>query len=465
MTPKMRRMAHVDFDRALIERHNVSGPRYTSYPTVLQFETAFRETDYRRIAAASNTVDPPTDLSLYFHLPFCARLCYYCACNKVVTKRRDVAVPYLEHLQREIVLQSELYDRRRTVTQLHWGGGTPTFLSETQMRTLMDTTRRHFTLASGDAGEFGIELDPREVRETTLAVLRDLGFNRASLGIQDFEPAVQKAVNRIQSESLTGRVIDEARRVGFSSVSVDLIYGLPFQTPVTMAATLDKVIALDPDRVSIYNYAHLPERFPPQRRLDAATMPSAATKLDLLKLCIERFTGAGYDYIGMDHFAKPTDELAKAQSAGSLQRNFQGYSTHSDCDLVGMGMTAIGSVGGSFYQNLKDLDAYGAALDAGRLPIEKGLEPDADDRLRRRVIMQLICQFELRFADFAADFTATFAPELLRLAAMADDGLLVLDADGIRVTAKGRLLIRNICMVFDRHLSLRTEATRFSKVI
>jgi oxygen-independent coproporphyrinogen-3 oxidase len=465
MTPKMRRMAHVDFDRALIERHNVSGPRYTSYPTVLQFDTAFRETDYRRIAAASNAVDPPTDLSLYFHLPFCARLCYYCACNKVVTKRRDVAVPYLERLQREIVLQSELYDRRRTVTQLHWGGGTPTFLSETQMRTLMDTTRRHFTLAPGDAGEFGIELDPREVREPTLAVLRDLGFNRASLGIQDFEPAVQKAVNRIQSESLTGRVIDEARRVGFSSVSVDLIYGLPFQTPATMAATLDKIIALDPDRVSIYNYAHLPERFPPQRRLDAATMPSAAMKLDLLKLCIERFTGAGYDYIGMDHFAKPTDELAKAQSAGSLHRNFQGYSTHSDCDLVAMGMTAIGTVGGSFYQNLKDLDAYGAALDAGRLPIEKGLEPDADDRLRRRVIMQLICQFELRFADCAVDFAATFAPELLRLAAMADDGLLVLDADGIRVTAKGRLLIRNICMVFDRHLPSNAETKRFSKAI
>ena len=458
-------MTHVDFDRALIEKYNVSGPRYTSYPTVLQFHDAFDEAAYRHIAAASNAGESPTDLSLYFHLPFCARLCYYCACNKVVTKKRELAVPYLDRLQHEIELQSALYDHRRTVTQLHWGGGTPTFLSEAQMRSLMDTTRRHFTLAPGDAGEFGIELDPREVREPTLAVLRELGFNRASLGIQDFDPIVQKAVNRIQSESLTGRVIAEARRVGFASVSVDLIYGLPFQTPVTMAATLDKIVALDPDRVSIYNYAHLPERFAPQRRLDAATMPSPAAKLDLLKQCIDRFGAAGYDYIGMDHFAKPTDELARAQAAGTLHRNFQGYSTHADCDLVAMGVTAIGTVGGAFYQNCKELDAYGAALDAGRLPIEKGLNPDADDRLRRRVIMQLICQFELRFADIANDFTQAFAAELQRLAPMANDGLLTIDADGIRITAKGRLLIRNICMVFDRHLPGTSESRRFSKAI
>jgi oxygen-independent coproporphyrinogen-3 oxidase len=457
-------MAHV-FDRSLIEKHNISGPPYTSYPTVLQFNNAFSERDYRRVAAASNDAEPPSDLSLYFHLPFCPRLCYYCACNKVVTKKRALAVPYLEHLQREIELQSALYDRRRTVTQLHWGGGTPTFLSEAQMRALMDATRRHFTFADGDTGEFGIELDPREVREPTLAVLRELGFNRASLGVQDFDPAVQKAVNRIQSEALTGRVIDEARRVGFRSVSVDLIYGLPFQTTTTMAATLEKIVALDPDRISIYNYAHLPERFPPQRRLDAAAMPSAAMKLDLLKLCIDRFGCAGYDYIGMDHFAKPTDELARAQATGTLHRNFQGYSTHADCDLVAMGMTAIGTIGGTFYQNLKDLDAYGAALDAGRLPIERGLEPDADDRLRRRVIMKLICQFELRFSEFAVDFGATFGAELRRLAAMADDGLLVLDADGIRVTGKGRLLIRNICMVFDRYLPSGAETKRFSKAI
>jgi oxygen-independent coproporphyrinogen-3 oxidase len=458
-------MAHVEFDRSLIEKYNVSGPRYTSYPTVLQFNSAFGETDYRRIAAASNAAAAPPDLSLYFHLPFCARLCYYCACNKVVTKKREPAARYLEHLRHEIRMQSALYDRHRTVTQLHWGGGTPTFFDEAQMRALMETTRHHFTLAGGDAGEFGIELDPREVRQPTLAVLRELGFNRASLGIQDFDPAVQKAVNRIQSESLTGRVIDEARRVGFDSVSVDLIYGLPHQTTATMAATLAKIVALDPDRISIYNYAHLPERFAPQRRLDPAAMPSAATKLDLLKLCIDRFTAAGYEYIGMDHFAKPTDELALAQAAGTLHRNFQGYSTHSDCDLIAMGMTAIGTIGGAFYQNYKDLDAYGAALDAGRLPIEKGLQPDADDRLRRRVIMQLICQFELRFDDFEVDFGSTFGAQLQQLSAMADDGLLVLDRHGIRVTDKGRLLIRNICMVFDRHLPQQQDARRFSKVI
>lgn len=457
-------MTEVLFDRALIEKYNISGPRYTSYPTVLQFDPRFGEADYRRLATASNAGNPPPDLSLYFHLPFCARLCYYCACNKVVTKKRELALPYLDALHREIALQSELYDPARPVRQLHWGGGTPTFLSEAQMTALMDETRRRFKLADDDESEFGIELDPREVRQDTLATLRDIGFNRASLGIQDFEPAVQKAVNRIQSESMTGRVIDEARRLGFRSVSVDLIYGLPFQTLATMATTLAKVIALDPDRISIYNYAHLPDRFTPQRRLDPATMPAPATKLDMLKLCIDGFTAAGYEYIGMDHFAKPTDELAHAQAAGTLHRNFQGYSTHADCDLVAMGMTAIGTVGGNFYQNAKELDAYVAAIAEGRLPVEKGLEPDADDRLRRQIIMRLICQFELRYADFPVDFRTTFADELGRLDAMAGDGLLSLDATGIRVTPRGRLLIRNICMTFDRHLA-PAAAARFSRAI
>jgi oxygen-independent coproporphyrinogen-3 oxidase len=458
-------MTEVLFDRALIEKYNVSGPRYTSYPTVLQFDPRFDEGDYRRLARSSNAGSPPPDLSLYFHLPFCARLCYYCACNKVVTRKRELALPYLDALHREIALQSELYDPARPVRQLHWGGGTPTFLSEAQMSALMAETRRHFNLAGDDASEFGIELDPREIRPATLATLREIGFNRASLGIQDFEPAVQKAVNRIQSETLTGRVIDDARRLGFRSVSVDLIYGLPFQTLATMDATLTKVIALDPDRISIYNYAHLPERFAPQRRLDPATMPTPATKLDMLKLCIDRFTTAGYEYIGMDHFAKPTDELARAQAAGTLHRNFQGYSTHADCDLVAMGMTAIGTVGGNFYQNLKEIDAYVSAIAAGRLPVEKGLEPDADDRLRRRVIMQLICQFELAYADFPDDFRQTFARELTHLEPMAEDGLLRLDRDRIRVTPKGRLLIRNICMVFDRHLAPAAGTTRFSRAI
>jgi oxygen-independent coproporphyrinogen-3 oxidase len=455
----------VDFDRALIEKYNVSGPRYTSYPTVLQFRSDFGAADYRRIALDSNRGEPPTDLSLYFHLPFCARLCYYCACNKVVTRDRSRAGAYLDRLAREISLQAALYDRRRTVTQLHWGGGTPTFLSEEEMRRLMRETAAHFTLAAADVGEFGIELDPRELRPATLPTLREIGFNRVSLGIQDFDPAVQKAVNRLQSEALTGHVIDEARSLGFHSVSVDLIYGLPHQSRETMAATLAKVIALDPDRISIYNYAHLPDAFPPQRRLDAATLPSPAVKLDLLKLCIDRFTAAGYLYIGMDHFAKPTDALARAQNAGTLYRNFQGYSTHADCDLIGMGVTAIGTVGGNFYQNRKEIDAYTAALDAGELPIEKGLIPDADDRVRRAVIMTLICRFALRYGDFDVDFVQHFAPELARLAPMAESGLVEIDADGIRVTDKGRLLIRNVCMVFDRHLPAAAPTQRFSKAI
>jgi oxygen-independent coproporphyrinogen-3 oxidase len=460
-------MTEVTFDRALIEKYNIAGPRYTSYPTVLQFQPSFDAHRYRRIARQSNAGTPPPDLSLYFHLPFCARLCYYCACNKVVTKKRAIAAPYLARLSREIELHAALYDPARTVTQLHWGGGTPTFLSEAEMRTLMAATRRQFRIAADTQAQIGIELDPREIRDDTLIVLREIGFNRASLGIQDFEPAVQKAVNRIQSETLTGAVIDEARRLGFRSVSVDLIYGLPFQTLATMQRTLTKVVALDPDRISIYNYAHLPQRFPPQKRLDPNDMPAPDRKLDMLKLCIDLFGEAGYEYIGMDHFAKPTDELAIAQRTGTLYRNFQGYSTHADCDLVGMGLSAIGTVAGNFYQNVKDLDAYREHLDGGELAIEKGLEPDAEDRLRRAVIMRLICDFELDYGTFDIDFAAHFADELARLTTMAEDGLLSLDRNGLTVTRKGRLLIRNICMVFDRHTGAHagTEAPRFSKAI
>ncbi len=460
-------MSNVLFDRALIEKYNVQGPRYTSYPTVLQFDPRFDAATYRRIARESND-GTARELSLYFHLPFCARLCYYCACNKVVTKRRERAAPYLSRLIREIDLHAELYDPRRLVTQLHWGGGTPTFLSELQMRQLMDATRRRFRLADDSVGEYGIELDPREIRPDTLPTLREIGFNRASLGVQDFEPAVQRAVNRVQSEALTASVIDGARRLGFRSVSIDLIYGLPFQTLETMRRTLAKVIAIDPDRVSIYNYAHLPDRFAPQKRLLASDMPGAAQKLDMLKLCTDAFTAAGYRYIGMDHFAKPSDELARAQASGTLYRNFQGYSTHADCDLVGMGLSAIGTVGGNFYQNAKELDAYEARLDAGELAIEKGLVPDAEDRLRRAVIMRLICDFDLRYRDiesqFGIDFATHFAPEIARLTDMATDGLIFLESDGFAVTPAGRMLIRNLCMVFDRYAVSR-DAARFSKAI
>ena len=455
----------LDFDAALIQRYDRSGPRYTSYPTAAQFRPDFGEAQYREFAARSNASARP--LSLYFHLPFCARLCFYCACNKIVTKNRARAAPYLERLHREIVLQGALFDRTRRVEQLHWGGGTPTFLSHDEMRELMRVTRTHFNLHDDDRGEYGIELDPREVGPGTLALLRELGFNRASLGVQDLDPDVQKAVNRIQSEAQTVAVIEEARALGFRSINLDLIYGLPRQSLASFDRTLERVLALRPDRLSIYNYAHLPQLFKPQRRIDVAELPAPRVKLAILGLAIERLTAAGYVYIGMDHFALPTDELATAQRDGSLHRNFQGYSTHADCDLVSMGVTAIGALGSSYSQNQHDLEAYNAALDAGRLPIARGLAPDVDDQLRRAVIVQLICHFRLDFAAFGQrhtlDFKRYFARELAALAPMQQDGLLEVDDEAIRVRPKGRLLIRNICMLWDRYLP-RTEAV-YSRAI
>lgn len=455
----------LDFDAALIERYDRSGPRYTSYPTAAQFRPDFGEAQYRDFAARSNASARP--LSLYFHLPFCARLCFYCACNKIVTKNRARAAPYLERLHREIVLQGALFDRTRRVEQLHWGGGTPTFLSHDEMRELMRVTRTHFNLYDDDRGEYGIELDPREVGPGTLALLRELGFNRASLGVQDLDPDVQKAVNRIQSEAQTVAVVEEARALGFRSINLDLIYGLPRQSLASFDRTLERVLALRPDRLSIYNYAHLPQLFKPQRRIDVAELPAPRVKLAILGLAIERLTAAGYVYIGMDHFALPTDELATAQRDGSLHRNFQGYSTHADCDLVSMGVTAIGALGSSYSQNHHGLEAYNAALDAGQLPIARGLAPDVDDQLRRAVIVQLICHFQLDFAAFgqrhALDFKRYFARELAALASLQQDGLLEVDDAAIRVRPKGRLLIRNICMLWDRYLP-RTEAV-YSRAI
>ena len=468
-------MHQIEFDRKLIEKYNISGPRYTSYPTVLTFSDAFAASDYQEVASESNTAEKRKDLSLYFHIPFCARLCYYCACNKVVTKKRDMAIPYLERLKTELKRHAELYGSDRDVAQLHWGGGTPTFLSDDQIHALMAQTRHSFNLKSDQSGEFSIEIDPREVRPDTLATLRESGFNRMSLGIQDFEPAVQKAVNRIQSEELTESVIHSARALGFRSISVDLIYGLPFQNLDTVSRTLEKVQQLNPDRISLYNYAHLPDRFMPQKRLRAEDMPQAAEKLDMLKLYIETLTAAGYAYIGMDHFAKKTDALYLAQENGSLYRNFQGYSTHAECDLIAMGVSAIGTVGGNFYQNYKDLDPYYEALDSGELPIEKGYRPSTEDRLRRALIMRLICDFKLDFQSFAErwqiDFPTHFRNELERLRDMAEDGLLNLNPEGILVSARGRLLIRNICMVFDQYIpppvivSDNEKRPRFSKVI
>jgi oxygen-independent coproporphyrinogen-3 oxidase len=457
----------VQFDLDLIRRYDVAGPRYTSYPTAADFYTGLSEDSYRAWARASNAGGQP--LSLYFHIPFCARLCFYCACNKVVTKNRDKAIPYLERLYREIALQGELYDAGRPVDQLHWGGGTPTFLSNEQMRELMGVTARHFQLRPDDRGEYSIELDPREVGPETLPLLRELGFNRVSLGVQDFDPRVQEAVNRVQSEEQTFEVIDGARANGYRSVSIDLIYGLPHQGEDSFARTVDKVLTAQPDRLSVFNYAHMPERFKPQRRINAEDLPSADEKLAILQRTIEQLTGAGYVYIGMDHFARPDDELAVAQREGTLYRNFQGYSTHADCDLVAMGVTSIGRVGEHYVQNQRDLEAYYASLDAGRLPVFRGFELGDDDRLRRAVINQLICHFELRFAaaESAAGirFQDYFRTELEELRRMEGDGLLSLSEEGIRVLPSGRLLIRNICMVFDRYLRQRRDGRGFSKVI
>ena len=454
------------FDPALIRKYDKSGPRYTSYPTAVQFHDGFGEAEYLEQAQASNASGRP--LSLYVHIPFCDTVCFYCACNKIITKNRRHAAPYLDHLHQEIALQGALFDRSRPVTQLHWGGGTPTFISAEQMRELMRVTGEHFQLLADDRGEYSIEVDPRETKDGTIALLRELGFNRLSLGVQDFDPQVQQAVNRIQSREITLKVMDAARRESFKSISVDLIYGLPLQNVASFSRTVDDIIAQSPDRISVFNYAHLPDLFKTQRQIDASALPPPTEKLEILKTVIERLTQAGYVYIGMDHFAKPDDELARAQQAGTLYRNFQGYSTHADCDLIGLGATSIGMVGDSYSQNLKTLEEYYARLDVGQLAVFRGVRLDADDRLRRAMITDLICHFNLDFAAverrYGIRFWDYFAPELAELTDMQADGLLVLSATGIQVLPPGRLLIRNICMAFDRYLREQKQQ-RFSKVI
>ncbi len=454
------------FDPDLIKRHDKSGPRYTSYPTAVQFHDGFNESEYRRVAQATNADSHA--LSLYFHIPFCDTVCFYCGCNKVVTKDRSKAAPYLERVYKELAMQGELFDSSRMVDQLHWGGGTPTFISAQEMRDLMAETRKYFNLHDDDTGEYSIEIDPREVTSETIGLLRELGFNRMSLGVQDFDPMVQKAVNRIQTEAETMAVLEGARNVGFKSISIDLIYGLPLQNVANFSKTIDKILEVDPDRLSVFNYAHLPEMFKPQRRINESDLPSAAMKLDILQMTIERLTSAGYVYIGMDHFAKPDDELAIAQRSGQLYRNFQGYSTHAECDLVGLGVTSIGKVGNTYSQNVRTMDEYYAQIDAGHIPVFRGVELDNDDVLRRDVITRLICNFGLDKRaielDYGLVFTEYFAAELPELEQLEKDGLVVADADSITVLPAGHLLIRNVCMVFDKYLR-GSVAKRFSKVI
>jgi len=460
------------FDEKLIQAYDKSGPRYTSYPTAVQFNQEFQAQNYIEWAEWSNvqsrketTVQP---LSLYFHIPFCNTVCFYCGCNKVVTKDRSKAAPYLQRLHKEIELQSHWFDTGRPVEQLHWGGGTPTFISHDEMIELMQVTRKYFTLKEDDSGEYSIEIDPREVSRETLSILRREGFNRLSLGVQDFDPQVQKAVNRIQPEAMTFDAIATGRDLGYKSVSVDLIYGLPFQNVDSFAHTIEKVLQASPDRISVFNYAHLPTMFKPQRRINEADLPLPAEKLKILRNTMEQLSQGGYVFIGMDHFAKPDDEMAIAQENGSLYRNFQGYATHAECDLIAMGITSISKVGNSYSQNVKTLEEYYPLIDSGKLPVYRGISLSEDDILRREVITQLICHFKLEFskidAAFGIEFSDYFKTELQELSKMQDDGLLELSAGAINVLPVGRLLIRNVCMVFDVYLR-NARQQNFSKVI
>ncbi|WFM71246.1 oxygen-independent coproporphyrinogen III oxidase [Halomonas sp. CKK8] len=445
------------FIRPLVEKYDRPGPRYTSYPTAPQFQAAFAEDDYRAAAERSNRAATPKPLSAYVHIPFCESLCYYCACNKIITHNRERAAEYLAWLKREIELQGALFDDSRRMTQLHLGGGTPTYLSNDQLGELMGALDTAFHFAEPEAREFSLEVDPRTVTPEQIHELHALGFNRLSFGVQDFDTRVQEAVNRIQSEAQVVELVAAAREAGFQSVSVDLIYGLPLQTVASFDETLAKIIALRPDRIAAYSYAHLPELFKAQRLIRPEDMPPPERKIELLELTIRRLTEAGYVYIGMDHFALPEDELSLAKENGTLQRNFQGYSTHADCDLIGLGNTAIGKVGDSYSQNVKETAQYQARLEAGRLPVMRGYRLNDDDLLRRDVINALMCHGRIDFAAIEAahhiDFRDYFADALTELEEMADDGLLAIDEGSIEVLPAGRLMMRNAAMAFDAYLS------------
>ncbi|MFN4005225.1 MAG: oxygen-independent coproporphyrinogen III oxidase [Hylemonella sp.] len=453
----------------LLRRHDVPGPRYTSYPTADRFVEAFGPEDYTRAlqqrrSGAAALVLP---LSLYVHIPFCESLCYYCACNKIITKHHERAAEYLRYLGREVDLHTAVLGVGQTVTQLHLGGGTPTFLSDAELRELMAMLKRSFTLAPG--GEYSIEIDPRTISPQRLDTLAELGFNRLSFGVQDFDPAVQKAVHRIQPAEQVFDLVQAARERGFDSVNIDLIYGLPQQTPESFARTLTQVCALRPDRIALYAYAHLPERFKPQRRIAAAELPAAPAKVAMLASAIARFIEAGYVYVGMDHFALPNDALAVAKRQGRLHRNFQGYSTQPDCDLIGLGVSSIGRIGPTYSQNAKTLEEYYDAIDHGRFAVVRGLALSRDDLVRRGVIMALMCQGQVIFESinlaYLIDFKTYFAPELEALQELAAQGLVTLDDSGIQVTPTGWFFVRAVAMVFDRYLQADRNRARFSKII
>ena len=453
----------------LLTRFDVPGPRYTSYPTADRFVEAFGEADYLQALDQRKTsaIGQASPLSLYVHIPFCESLCYYCACNKIITKHKDRAATYLRYLAREVALHTAHLGLGQSVSQLHLGGGTPTFLSDDELRELMLMLRRHFEFVPG--GEYSVEVDPRTVDEKRLAVLAELGFNRLSFGVQDFDPSVQKAVHRVQPAQQVFDLVAAARRLGFESVNVDLIYGLPLQTPESFERTLAQVNELRPDRIALYAYAHLPERFKPQRRIHAAELPAGGAKVAMLSRSLDAFTEAGYVYIGMDHFALPDDALAVAKRQGRLHRNFQGYSTQADCDLIALGVSSIGRVGATYSQNAKTMEEYCDLLDQGHLPVVRGLALSRDDLIRRAVIMALMCQGQLQFESinlaWLVDFKKYFAAELSQLEDMQAQGLVQLSDSGIQVSAMGWFFVRGVAMVFDRYVQADRNRARFSKII
>jgi oxygen-independent coproporphyrinogen-3 oxidase len=462
-------MTNLVINPELLQRYDVAGPRYTSYPTADRFVEAFGEAEYlqaleqRRDGLGAKAYP----LSLYVHIPFCESLCYYCACNKIITKHHERGAEYLSYLALEVNLNIAHLGQGQVVSQLHLGGGSPTFLSDAELVQLMAMLRRNFRFAPG--GEYSIEIDPRTVTRDRLAVLAQQGFNRLSFGVQDFEPAVQKAVHRIQPAEQVFDLVAASRELGFESVNVDLIYGLPMQTPETFERTLAQVVTLRPDRIALYAYAHLPERFKPQRRIHVQDLPPAGDKLVILSSAMRVLMAAGYVYVGMDHFALPTDALAVAKRQGRLHRNFQGYSTQPDCDLIALGVSSIGRVGATFSQNVKTLDEYYDLLNHGRLPVARGMALSRDDLVRRTVIMALMCQGSVLFESIElshlVDFKHYFDAELQALCGMQDQGLVVLDDLGVHVTELGWFFVRGVAMVFDRYLQADKNRARFSKII
>jgi len=460
---------NVPVTEALLRQYDVSGPRYTSYPTADRFVEAFTATDYegalsqRRSGAAALALP----LSLYVHIPFCESLCYYCACNKIITKHHEKSQEYLRYLSREVDLHTAVLGGGQSVSQLHLGGGSPTFFNDSELRDLMSMLKRNFNLVPG--GEYSIEVDPRTVDVARLDALAEMGFNRISFGVQDFDPAVQKAVHRVQPAEQVFALVQAARERGFESINVDLIYGLPRQSPESFDRTLAQVVALRPDRIALYAYAHLPERFKPQRRIHSAELPTGGDKISMLSRSLAAFMEAGYVYVGMDHFALPDDGLAIAKRQGRLHRNFQGYSTQADCDLIALGVSSIGRIGATYSQNAKTLEEYYDALDNNRFPVVRGLALSRDDLVRRAVVMAIMCQGQVQFESinlaYLVDFESYFSAEMQVLHNLESQGLVVIEPGSVQVTSKGWFFVRAVAMVFDRYLQTDRNRARFSKII